>query len=97
MRISDWSSDVCSSDLSSIENGIGIMTVTRFDGDTGSQARATAQEFKSAGVIGVILDLRGNGGVYVTSVQDLASLRSEEPSVGEGGVSTCRPRWSPVP
>jgi carboxyl-terminal processing protease len=59
---------------SSIKNGIGIMTVTRFDNETGSQARAVAQEFKSAGVKGVILDLRGNGGGYVTSAQDLASI-----------------------
>lgn len=59
---------------SSIEDGVGILTVTRFDTDTGSLARAAAQEFKDAGVRGVILDLRGNGGGYVTSAQDLASL-----------------------
>lgn len=59
---------------SSIENGIGIMTVTRFDNETGSLARAAAQTFKSSGVKGVVLDLRGNGGGYVTSAQDLASL-----------------------
>jgi carboxyl-terminal processing protease len=59
---------------SSIENGIGIMTVTRFDNETGSLARAAAQTFKSAGVKGVILDLRGNGGGYVTAAQDLASI-----------------------
>lgn len=59
---------------STIENGIGIMTVTRFDGETGDQARKVAQEFKNAHVKGVILDLRGNGGGYVTSAQELAGL-----------------------
>ncbi len=59
---------------SSIENGVGIMTVTRFDSETGSLARAAAQSFKAANVKSVILDLRGNGGGYVTSAQDLASL-----------------------
>lgn len=59
---------------SSIENGIGIMTVTRFDDNTGSGARQAAQEFKNQNVRGVILDLRGNGGGYVTSAQELASV-----------------------
>lgn len=59
---------------STIENGIGIMTVTRFDGETGDQAREVAQEFKDAKVTGVVLDLRGNGGGYVTSAQELAGL-----------------------
>ena len=59
---------------SSVENGVGIMTVTRFDDETGSLARTAAQEFKGKNVKGVILDLRGNGGGYVTSAQDLASL-----------------------
>lgn len=59
---------------SSVENGIGIMTVTRFDDNTGSGARQAAQEFKNQNVRGVILDLRGNGGGYVTSAQELASV-----------------------
>lgn len=59
---------------SSIENGIGLMTITRFDDETGNLARAAAQEFKSAGVRGVILDLRGNGGGYITAAQDVAGL-----------------------
>jgi carboxyl-terminal processing protease len=59
---------------SSIENGIGIMTVTRFDNETGTLARSAAQSFKSADVKGIVLDLRGNGGGYVTAAQDLASL-----------------------
>lgn len=59
---------------SSVSDGIGIMTITRFDDKTGSLARAAAQEFKSQGVRGVILDLRGNGGGYITAAQEVAGL-----------------------
>lgn len=57
-----------------IKNNIGILTVTRFDDQTGSLARAVAQDFKSKGVKGVVLDLRGNGGGYVTAAQAVAGL-----------------------
>jgi carboxyl-terminal processing protease len=59
---------------SSISGGVGIMTITRFDDETGSLARAAAQDFKNQGVTSVILDLRGNGGGYITAAQDVASL-----------------------
>lgn len=59
---------------SEIKDGIGIMTITRFDGETGSLARQAAQNFKDKKVRGVILDLRGNGGGYVTAAQEVASL-----------------------
>ena len=59
---------------SSVVDGIGIMSVTRFDDQTGSLARATAQDFKNQNVKAVILDLRGNGGGYITAAQDLAGL-----------------------
>lgn len=57
-----------------VKDGIGIMTVTRFDNETGSLARAVANDFKQQGVRGVILDLRGNGGGYVTAAQSLAGI-----------------------
>lgn len=57
-----------------VKNNIGILTVTRFDDQTGSLARAVAQDFKSKGVKGVVLDLRGNGGGYVTAAQAVAGL-----------------------
>lgn len=59
---------------SSVSDGIGIMTITRFDDKTGSLARAAAQEFKSQGVRGIVLDLRGNGGGYITAAQEVAGL-----------------------
>jgi carboxyl-terminal processing protease len=57
-----------------VTDGIGVMTISRFDAETGSLARKLATEFKTAGVRGVILDLRGNGGGYVTAAQDVGGI-----------------------
>lgn len=57
-----------------VQNGIGILTISRFDDKTGDQARAAASNFIDQGVKGVILDLRGNGGGYLTASQDVAGL-----------------------
>lgn len=59
---------------SKVENGIGIMTISRFDDQTGQLARLAAQSFKSQQVKSVILDLRGNGGGYLTAAQDVVGL-----------------------
>ncbi len=59
---------------SRIEGAIGILTITRFDDQTVDVARRAAVEFKGKGVNKVILDLRGNGGGYLTGAQDVASL-----------------------
>jgi len=58
----------------SVVNGVGIMTISRFDDKTGSLARALATEFKAANVKGVVLDLRGNGGGFVTAAQDVGGI-----------------------
>ncbi len=57
-----------------VVDGVGIMTITRFDDKTGSLARAAAQQFKNDGVRAVVLDLRSNGGGYVTAAQEVAGL-----------------------
>ncbi|MBR0424278.1 S41 family peptidase [Candidatus Saccharibacteria bacterium] len=51
-----------------------IVTVLRFDNDTGTKVQEMAKEFSSKGINKVILDLRGNGGGYVSAAQDLLSL-----------------------
>ena len=51
-----------------------IITVTRFDNDTGAKVQGFAKEFADKGVKKVILDLRGNGGGYVEAARDLLSL-----------------------
>lgn len=59
---------------SSVKNGIGILTISRFDDQTGTLARKAAESFKQQNVKGVILDLRDNGGGYITAAQAVASL-----------------------
>ena len=51
-----------------------IIHVTRFDNDTGSIIRDFTKDFSSKGVNKVILDLRDNGGGYVSAARDLLSL-----------------------
>lgn len=59
---------------SSVTDGIGTITLSRFDEQTGILARAAAEDFKKQNVKGIILDLRDNGGGYVDAAQDVASL-----------------------
>src|SRR3546814_5276598 len=82
MRISDWSSDVCSSDLLRAAN-CGAdherrRAVPRREGPLGGQ-RSTRS------------DKRGGS----MTLPKYASRRSEERRVGKECVSTCRSRWSP--
>ena len=51
-----------------------IITITRFDNNTGTEVQKEAAKFKEKGISKVILDLRGNGGGYVSAAQDLLSL-----------------------
>ena len=51
-----------------------IVTVSRFDSDTGTMVQGFAEEFESKGIDKVILDLRNNGGGYVSAAKDLLSL-----------------------
>lgn len=51
-----------------------IIHVTRFDTDTGTLVRNFAKDFKGKGINKVILDLRDNGGGYVSAAKDLISL-----------------------
>lgn len=54
---------------------VGIIHITRFgESETTQLARQAANDFKDRGVKGIILDLRGNGGGYLTAAQDIASL-----------------------
>src|SRR3546814_5569538 len=88
VRISDWSSDVCSSDL-----GAGITTAYYFNPATGMiEGRAAGTTVENSGAIaGESNDgIRLIGGGGVTN-----SGRSEERRVGKECVSTCRSRWSP--
>lgn len=57
------------------DGSTAIITVTRFDNDTGSIVQKIVKdEFAQKGVKKVILDLRNNGGGYVSAAKDLLSL-----------------------
>lgn len=57
-----------------VAGGIGTLTISRFDDETAGEARRAAKDFKRQNVKGVILDLRGNGGGYLTAAQEVAGL-----------------------
>ena len=56
------------------DGSTAIVTVTRFDSDTGRLVQKEAEKFAEKGVNKVILDLRNNGGGYVSAAQELLSL-----------------------
>src|SRR3546814_13416198 len=101
MRISDWSSDVCSSDLPVV-------------GDVGTELRQdhlqhALQDLRIApehverliedlALVAAVHEHGVQGPVEVAAVGDARNLhRSEERRVGKACVSTCRSRWSPYP
>lgn len=59
---------------SKVKDGVGIITVSRFDKDTGTKVRSSAEDMKRQNVKGVVLDLRGNGGGYLEAGIDTASV-----------------------
>src|SRR3546814_13126238 len=95
MRISDWSSDVCSSDLMT-----AIATFTRDTRSltsavrklTGADAPAARARVRPDGTVARVAP--ETKGVPFDAVL-VADSRSEERRVGKECVSTCRSRWSP--
>jgi len=67
-KINNVSADV------SYDDDTAIILVTRFDNDTGTEVQKMAAEFEDKGIKKVILDLRDNGGGYVSAAKDLLSL-----------------------
>lgn len=57
-----------------IEGKIGYLKINQFTSDTVTNARKAAQEFRQKNVAGVVLDLRGNPGGYLSGSIDIASL-----------------------
>src|SRR3546814_20754629 len=89
MRISDWSSDVCSSDLRNSR-------VTRGRGDENARcAAAAAQHRRVDGLDRRKRLAEPNDDARKAAIADNQVGRSEERRVGKECVSTCRSRWSP--
>src|SRR3546814_20150142 len=106
MRISDWSSDVCSSDL---------VGVTFFPSDISQKpveiAQAAIREAKLKFIDVVLVDTAGRLAVDAEMMAEIQAVhaainpaetlfvvdamtgRSEERRVGKECVSTCRSRW----
>src|SRR3546814_14503797 len=101
MRISDWSSDVCSSDLAapSVEGGAAFL-VDQPGGRIGEARVGIAERLDPLG-------LEKERPAGAEAAQDIVrpraradqlgpgGARSEERRVGKEGVSTCRSRWQP--
>src|SRR3546814_2773558 len=80
MRISDWSSDVCSSDLAGL----------------GGQAYPVRQHIDQQMKLGKVCRPGDDrAGTIISLVENQEPGRSEERRVGKECVSTCRSRWSP--
>lgn len=58
----------------SIEDGVGILTLNRFDSDTNQLSREAARAFKAANVRGVVVDVRYNGGGYLDAAKNIAGI-----------------------
>ena len=64
-----------------IKGDVAILNVARFDENTGNLANKYAEEIKAKNINKVILDLRNNGGGYVSAARSLASLWIDRNSV----------------
>lgn len=60
------------------DGNVAILSIYRFDSETGALAKKYAEEIKNEGISKVILDLRGNGGGYVQAAKTVASLWLEK-------------------
>src|SRR3546814_5354228 len=98
MRISDWSSDVCSSDLKACaKTGKRNMTnVVVIGSQWGDEGKGKIVDWLSERA-DIVVRFQGGHNAGHTLVIDGVSykLRSEERRVGKECVSTCRSRWSP--
>src|SRR3546814_12347411 len=97
MRISDWSSDVCSSDLL-------LAIILGLTHHAVAEAVPTIERISFLFVIGIgaVLVWRALRNPHNHSHHDHGAhnhdnARSDERRVGNECVSTCRSRWSPYP
>src|SRR3546814_5027175 len=85
MRISDWSSDVCSSDLTYLSPLCRPLPLSYT-----KETNMLLEKIKTPG-LSHLSYLIGSGGKAAV----IDPRRSEERRVGKECVSTCRSRWSP--
>src|SRR3546814_14067960 len=103
MRISDWSSDVCSSDLFEFRpimrleahKPIGEGMVAAVDEQLQAQKFARRLRHLAAAVDQEII-VPPKPRARMVGALETAAARSEERRVGKGCVRTCSFRWSPL-
>src|SRR3546814_15848814 len=98
MRISDWSSDVCSSDL--LEGEAAIFVDGRYTLQVRDQVDGRFWQYEQVPQTSVAEWLKSHApdGArigYDPWLHTRSWVRSEERRVGKECVSTCRSRWSP--
>lgn len=86
---------------SEVKDGVGIITVTRFDADTAELVRQAATVLTKEDIKGVVLDLRGNGGGYLEAAQGVAGVWLSDKVVvqerrGDEVIDTLRTSKNPV-
>src|SRR3546814_11418039 len=98
MRISDWSSDVCSSDLCRAQalETLAVDGLERVAHRRDHARDAGGDERVGAGPGAAGVRARFEGDVGGGALRAVTSLRSEWRRVGKECVSTCRSRWSPA-
>src|SRR3546814_15734096 len=101
MRISDWSSDVCSSDLRKVKKrSFRALWIQRLNAAVRAEGLTYSQFMHGVKLAGseldrkVMADLAMNEGGVFTAILAQAKARSEARRVGPECVSTCRYRWS---
>src|SRR3546814_15616329 len=101
MRISDWSSDVCSSDLAVRDLEQGADDVLVRDGEESPNERERTDRTHNGSNPALDEEGTDEGHREEHSREQqgrpdvVEALRSEERRVGKECVSTCRSRWSP--
>src|SRR3546814_18324389 len=97
MRISDWSSDVCSSDLYITPDAIGAtLDAAMQQTAAGDAATIPLVSSNSPALFSYFEDGEdGVGAFALPATDDPEETRSEERRVGKECVSKCRSRWSP--
>src|SRR3546814_19037496 len=100
MRISDWSSDVCSSDLlrATLDEAEAAGLDTTIWGeavDTVSTEEIDARQAEAASAIEAPRDAGAVQSRRAAVLEGLSGLRSDRRRVGKEWVSTCRYRWLP--
>src|SRR3546814_12773610 len=92
MRISDWSSDVCSSDLRTLQ-ALGDTELQAQVGTAVDDALTALQNKAPQRLQPVMREMEAQR--LRELILAWLVVRSEGRRVGEEGVSTCRSRWSP--